>query len=658
MDKRRLEDALNSMLRTDYIPLNDTGKLSLLADYYIDYFGYLGQMLGETDQILVGRRGTGKTTLLYRALVDCMRSWGELNNFRAKPKTLGIYIDLEKCQSLNQAAGSNFEQFEHAFVSEVCEALTAELLRSWPGFNNAPTLFTKLFRSAETRKTVEVKKLLSKLAEVLTSGVPRFVEMAGPVKTTKSSRTVTKSKVGAEASLSKTGPSASASAGVEDELEFGEQAETQKSITYRLTVSDILKIIADLRLAAGIPCVLLFIDEFSSLSDELQGRFTTLLKKLLGNHSGLYIKLGAITDNYRLGTSIILQRDLFELSLDLDAFVERSGSLGTAMTELEMLTSQIVTERLTVYGVGPATSMMEDPDEAWKDLSRSAMGVPRTIGIVLKQAWHRADGVGRQRIRRSDIDYGVRYASKAYLNQMIGASRDGMAIPAYVSEIWDALLTRAIAERGKTRTAPASHFMVLARNETRLKYLNMFFLVHLLTQGRTTKKERFARSLYSFDYGVCLENNLGWGDEKNVIRQQRYAYDSSLGVFDRFFQPQEETEYRCPKCGSVFSESELRIGAARLTFCPNDKADLEEVVYIQSDRRYTEEEVKIIGAIRSAKAADRLVARQVADDVGCYVQKVSRFGSKLDRENVIAFQQDPDLERRIYFDKDQPGALS
>jgi hypothetical protein len=102
----------------------------------------------------------------------------------------------------------------------------------------------------------------------------------------------------------------------------------------------------------------------------------------------------------------------------------------------------------------------------------------------------------------------------------------------------------------------------------------------------------------------------------------------------------------------VFAESELRVGPARLTFCPNDKADLEEVVYIQSDRRYTEEEVKIIGAIRSAKAADRLVARQVADDVGCYVQKVSRFGSKLDRENVIAFEQDSDLERRIYFDKD------
>ena len=94
----------------------------------------------------------------------------------------------------------------------------------------------------------------------------------------------------------------------------------------------------------------------------------------------------------------------------------------------------------------------------------------------------------------------------------------------------------------------------------------MFFLVHLLTQGRTTKKERFTRSLYSFDYGVCLENNLGWGDEKNVIRQQRFAYDGALSEFDRFFQVRDETEYVCPSCGKVFAESDLMVGGARFYF--------------------------------------------------------------------------------------------
>jgi hypothetical protein len=74
MTTANMEDALASMLRTDYIPLRDTEKLQRLRDYYVDYMGYVPQLLGETDQLIVGRRGAGKTTPLYGALVECMRS--------------------------------------------------------------------------------------------------------------------------------------------------------------------------------------------------------------------------------------------------------------------------------------------------------------------------------------------------------------------------------------------------------------------------------------------------------------------------------------------------------------------------------------------------------------------------------------------------------
>jgi len=73
--QRNIEDAFNSMLRTDYIPLRDTSKLKRLSRYYVDYFGYLRQIVGESDQLVIGRRGTGKTTLLYRGLIECIHSW-------------------------------------------------------------------------------------------------------------------------------------------------------------------------------------------------------------------------------------------------------------------------------------------------------------------------------------------------------------------------------------------------------------------------------------------------------------------------------------------------------------------------------------------------------------------------------------------------------
>jgi len=138
LDSRAVQDAFTSMLRTDYIPLKDTARLNLLSRYYVDYFGYLSQIVGEQDQLIVGRRGTGKTTLLYRGFIECMASWTDAS-CAAKPRTLGIYLDLSKCQLLTTEP-EEFLAFEHMVVSEICDAISDELLRSWPELKDSPCL--------------------------------------------------------------------------------------------------------------------------------------------------------------------------------------------------------------------------------------------------------------------------------------------------------------------------------------------------------------------------------------------------------------------------------------------------------------------------------------------------------------------------------------
>jgi len=382
----------------------------------------------------------------------------------------------------------------------------------------------------------------------------------------------------------------------------------------------------------------------------LQRRFSTLLRKLLGTHAGVFIKLCAITDKYTLGSSIILQRDLFELSLDLDAFVERAGTLNDALDGLRDFSRQIIESRFSAYGCPDPAEVFDDIDEAYTVLSRSSMGVPRTLGIVLKQAYSRSRQGGRHRpIRKTDISYGVRYASSAYLNQLLGASRDGVAVPAFYSEMWSALLARAQSERRKSPDGDASHFMVLEKNDRMLSVLNMFFLVHLVTKGRTTKKDKSTRSLYCFDYGICEENNLGFSTDKNVIRQQRFAYDEVLEKFERYFGTTAEETFRCPTCSTVYGEAELKVSGIRLTFCPRDKTDLVLLSSDVSKAQYTEEETKIIGTIRSASRRDEVFARRIADDVGCYVQKVSKFGEKLEKIGLATRERHPGENKFVYF---------
>ena len=648
MADSKVDDAFNSMLRTDYIALRDTAKLGQLAEYYVDYYGFLRQILSESDQLIIGRRGTGKTTLLYRALVESMRSWDPEQDTAAKPRTLAIYIDLNKCQALGDAESDRFAEFEHIFVSEFCDAIAEEITRSWPAVMAQANIFTNLFRSAEQKKAKETSRLLERLAEVLRSGLPRVIDRSGKVETKETVKNKSEYEASSDIKVSEN-PSISLGGKIKGEAANEDEEKSSYSVAYRLTISDILQIIGDLRSAANIPAVFLLVDEFSALSDDLQRRFTTLVKKLIGNHSGLFVKLCAITDKFTLGSSLILQRDLFEISLDLDAFVERSDSLNAAMTELECLTEKIITERMRVYTGLTPKHIFEDPMEAWRELTRSAMGVPRTLGIVIKQAWSRACQSDRK-IKKSDIDYGIRYASRAYLDQLEGASKGGVALPEYVSDIWDAVLTKAVAERAKG--SEASHFMVLPKNEVKLKYLSMCFVVHLLTKGRTTKKDKSARSLYCIDYGICLESNLGFATDKNVLRQHRFAYDNDLEQFDQFFEKASEPRYSCPSCGDVYKESELIIRGKVMAICVKDMTPLIKYDLVGWESRYTEEEIKIIGSIRSSSPKDQLIARQIADDVGCNVQKVSKFGEKLDRKGIIARERIEELRRNIYFSPD------
>jgi hypothetical protein len=653
MDKvtaQRVNESFNSMLRTDYISLNDVEKLNLLAEYYVDYFGYLPQILEHSDQLLVGRRGTGKTTLVYRAFVECMRSWqGDGTDSLTPPRTLGIYIDLSKCHSLDSASRGEFADFEHVFVTELYEAISEQLYRFWPSLSKEPSLLKRIFSRTEQKRAADVQDDLEQLALLLREGLPRITKTnSAAVEKTQRSKGNRGAKIAG--SFSKD-PSISAELTDGNETETTQKTNIEEQTTYRLAIADILRILQSLREKADIPAILVYVDEFSSLSIELQRRFTTLLRRILGTHAGVFIKLCAITDNYTLGSSIILQRDLFEISLDLDAYIERNGSLNRAMLGLKEQVKKIVTSRLEAYKCPLPDTLFDNSDEVWTVLSIEAMGVPRTLGIVLQQAWNRQRSDGTHRIRKSDIDYGIRYASKAYLNQLLGASKDGIAIPPYVAELWFSLLERATHERRIDRKS-VSHFLALPKNEGILKYLNMFFLIHLLTKGRTTTKKDLAlRSLYCFDYGMCLENNFGYSIDRDILRQQRFAYDDVIAPYEQYYARSAETTFYCDRCGTTYRESELQIGGKTLQFCPNDRADLRIVKSAFADSIYTEEEIKIIGAIKSAIPDDRLVARQVADDVGCNVQKVAKFAEKLDKEELIQRQKDSSINKHIYYDK-------
>lgn len=73
-DNQNIHKAFQSILRADYISINDSSQLEMLGRYYVDMFNNLPIILQEQDNFVSGRRGTGKTTLLMRAYYECLKT--------------------------------------------------------------------------------------------------------------------------------------------------------------------------------------------------------------------------------------------------------------------------------------------------------------------------------------------------------------------------------------------------------------------------------------------------------------------------------------------------------------------------------------------------------------------------------------------------------
>jgi len=256
----KIAEAFNSMLRTDYIAINDINKLFKLRDYYVDHMNYLQQILAENDQLIIGRRGTGKTTLLYRALIECVQSWSSGSQTLAKPRSLGVYVDLNKCRSLHDSEAADYADFEHAVVVEMIEAIRDQLTQFWPLLGKRLSLFHRVFHAAESKKTREVRALLAEIAELLKSGIARWEDKTGTVtkREVRSTKLTRKADLGTVLSVKNV--EVQAKQGDHSEREVGVETETSHEVRYRLTLADILRLLRELMQVAGIPVMYILVE--------------------------------------------------------------------------------------------------------------------------------------------------------------------------------------------------------------------------------------------------------------------------------------------------------------------------------------------------------------------------------------------------------------
>lgn len=627
-----VRDTFQSILRADYISISDIKQLENLNDYYVDFFNLLPKVLQNQDSFINGRRGTGKTTLLMRAYYECMKTISPIikedSHLLYNKKILPIYIDLSQCKEMFL---QNCENLEHSFIVKIVEEIKNQL-----------EIIFQLTKFKVGKKDFSKLEEFDSFSEAIKEGILLKVEKRNITQERKNS---TAEKI--EGSVSLKDAVVKGNRNIIDE----------KNINYELdeargyNVQQFLGCLGKIRQRSGLDAIYIFVDEFSDLTDDEQEKFSNLLKKLLGSKNNVFFKVGTITDRFYFGKDIIIGRDIYPIYLDLSDFVERYGGIVAASKELINYTEKLLQKRLESFA-GELTMndiFKGNKSEILRRISREAMGVPRTIGLILQNALTQAEVRNEKFIQLSDINVGIRETRKIYFKQFQGAVQKKV-IPGFYMDMWNSLLKRALDEKSKDSNRPASHFMI---DPIRKKYLNIFcenFMVHCLEDSRASKCGG-NYVLYAIDYDICNDNSIIYANQKDEFTAIRFIYDSVFQAYDCYFLKDRIKSYKCPVCNRIYDEKEVAQVKVKRCFECDEK--LEEIIHKDvpiSDGNYTEVEVKILGIIATLSKEDAMSAAEISAAVGCNIQKVAIWGSKvLAKKGLINIEKRE--ARNYYYDK-------
>lgn len=634
---QKLRGAFQSILRADYISIDDIQQLAQLDDYYVDYFNNIPKVLQDQDSYISGRRGTGKTSLLMRCYYECLKTVSSKISKRSlifnDKKVLPLYIDLSQCKDIFEKEDE--KNIEHNFIKYLMKELKEQLAIMFEQSK------MRIFKE-DTSKMPE----FDFISQALIEGITIKREVTAQELTQKESM-----RDGMAVGLSPE------KLGLDVKIEDGYETEIVKSIseTTNFNVQELLSALGAIRRNSKIDSIYVFIDEFSDLSDIEQKEFSALLKKLLGSKNNIFFKVGTITDRYDFGEKIIIGRDIFPIFLDLNDFVEKYGGIVTALRQLDDFTISLISKRLETYCSDIILNSVfdENIDEIITRITREAMGVPRTIGMILQNALIQTELSGkRTNITITDINVGIQETRKIYFSQFQGAVKKRI-IPAFYMDMWNSILNRALAEKNKNKKEPkpSSHFML---DPMRKKYMNIFcenFLIHFLEESRASKYGG-NYLLFSIDYGICVENNILFAEEKDEFTPARFIYDNTIAQYDCYFVEEQLKSYKCPECERIYKEEE--VAQAKVKRCFECDAKLIEIIHREvpmTEGNYTEVEVKILGLIGSLNEEEAMSASEIGDAIGCTWQKVSNWCSK-----VLGKQELINVKRvggkNYYFDRE------
>lgn len=642
----------------------------------------LKTVLQNNTTFLVGRKGTGKSTIFAKAQIE----------LRKRVDAISIYIDVKSLNELLSTNEAVVQSLQDASISEA--VLRSHSLRK--GFLGAviADLIKELKRVYETRSLIQrwvgnardYHEVIGKLEELATKvkvaklsqeEIPILRIISVKAKEAATAKESLKATAKIESKLN-IRPELSASVGVEafdesitDNEVYQEYAD---AVLRSFPFHELLTHIRELLVGVKLGRLFIFFDDFSELAWIDQKLFVDVILSPLNNASEEIIKLKVAGYPGRIYYGKIDPGKIDLIGLDFYQLYKAQEIQTSEAAAINYL-QRLLTTRFHAFNedISAYFDTSVPIEEHYRLLFEVTMNVPRLIGYVLHQCY-------LDRVSKSlpITITAVRLAAQKYYETVIVQYFDRMnrfAMEPFERKLDrhnQQLLLRHLIEEargvrkeistGQTggkyfdglRNPPVSHFAVNPSMEKLLSSLELNFLITKYHEMRDKNGKDV--SIFAFFYGLCEAERFPWGyptgrrDDRSYFVQRCFNYNASI----QQFLAKSQT-IRCDSCGACFGMEKRETIEFYKWRCPECQTgtcavislsdDFEkEVKALNDETMLPQVELEILESLHEENIP--MKAGEIAALVDATYQLVGRRTSKLHEMGLVCKAEAEDGNKR------------
>lgn len=567
-------------------------NINIINDVYTDLLsnnGIINKFNLPNTSILVGRKGTGKSTVIQKSLYDISND----------ESIIGLYIDVKTIY--DNATPVLYSQDDSIIIEK-------ELIKYFIYKN----FLHEIIRETKTAfsNTLKGKGFIKKMYSYLSMDVERVENKLDEIE--KSIDNVYKN---IDTSLVKTVKNmyenyfddeinASAQVSLNSNVNIGISREKHKKIkadfeTTLIKYLDIKKCIIDnfleIRDILKVKYLYIYLDDYSEIDKSAQKLFMDWLIAPLNNYSDDFIKFKIAAYPGRLYVGK-MDNQKFDM-INLDFYGALSSYRNIAIMEKMAInyTKRLIQNRFKIFLPEKQVSdyFSVEENDLYELLFDVSLNIPRKLGHILSFCYESSISCGKRIGKTCIYNAALRYYDEIISlyfesNKYVVRDFDDKVAIEIQKELMDKIIQKQIDNKTSIRKSsaklfmfdnpPTSHFLI--DNEIS-HFLNTLELNgYISTYNKMNDKFNNPSTLYAIDYGLCKKYSLNFGrpkDSKLRKYYNEYKFIFNDLVKEHFSTVQiivcenghefnisnlkkiEEFNWTCPKCirNNIFSKCKV-----------------------------------------------------------------------------------------------------